>query len=118
MRINQYILPTIFLCSSLLFLYQTVIEQQKKIELQESTYNIPIGTVDLKFDLAKSIEIKQEKDIQQLIKEPILRCLEDSSLDAAIAKRICTSEIKSFWGGKSNHSRLFHERRWVNKRQG
>ena len=62
MKINQYILPTIFLCSSLLFLYQTVIEQQKKIELQESTYNIPIGTVDLKFDLAKSIEIKQEKD--------------------------------------------------------
>ena len=30
-----------------------------------------------------------------------MRCIEDSSLGVQIAKRICTSEIKSFWGLKA-----------------
>ena len=97
MKINRYILPLALLCSSLLFLYQKISEQQQ----QNSTANFPVGTVDLRFDLVKSIEIKKETDIQRFVKEPTLRCFEDSSLGATIAKRVCTSEIKSFWGVKA-----------------
>ena len=57
MKINRYILPFVLLCSSLLFLYQTISEQQQK----NSMANFPVGTVDLRFDLAKSIEIKKRK---------------------------------------------------------
>ena len=97
MKIHRYILPLALLCASLLFLYQTISKQQQ----QNSIENFPVGTVDLRFDLAKSIEIKKETDIQRFVKEPILRCIEDSSLGATIAKRVCTSEIKSFWGVKA-----------------
>ena len=55
MKINGYILPLALLCSSLLFLYQKISEQQQ----QHLTANFPVGTVDLRFDLVKSIEIKK-----------------------------------------------------------